>query len=127
MTAGEALERAERLRPGSRVSAETRQQWLREVDGLLRRKGFDRSATHAYDAVGADVNWDEGVQDEVVLLAPAPFDALYPHYLCACIDAALGENDRAAGEQARYNALAGELLIWLRQQYPPKGGAQWRW
>ncbi len=37
MTVGEAMERAEELRPGSRVAARTRQRWLCEVDGMLRR------------------------------------------------------------------------------------------
>ena len=32
MTVGEAMERAEELRPGSRVAARTRQRWLCEVD-----------------------------------------------------------------------------------------------
>ena len=31
MTVGEAMERAEELRPGSRVAARTRQRWLCEV------------------------------------------------------------------------------------------------
>ena len=38
MTVGEAMERAEELRPGSRVAARTRQRWLCEVDGMLREK-----------------------------------------------------------------------------------------
>ena len=36
MTVGEAMERAEELRPGSRLAARTRQRWLCEVDGMLR-------------------------------------------------------------------------------------------
>ena len=36
MTVGEAMERAEELRPGSRVAARTRQRWLCEEDGMLR-------------------------------------------------------------------------------------------
>lgn len=127
MTVGEALERLEELRPGSRVAAGTRQQWLWELDGLLRQRLFDHSATDEYEDVGADRAWKEGLQDEDILLAPAPFDALYPHYLCAKTDAALGETDRYTGEQARYNALLAELGIWLRQQYPPRRALQWRW
>ena len=40
MTVGEAMERAEELRPGSRVAARTRQRWLCEVDGMLRERFF---------------------------------------------------------------------------------------
>ena len=127
MTVGQALERAEALRPGSRIAPATRQAWLKEADAMLREQFFDRSCPRAYENVGADLAWDDGLQDEDVLLAPAPFDALYPHYLCAMIDAALGETDRYAGEQAQYNGLVAELAAWLRRSCPPKVGAQWRW
>jgi hypothetical protein len=127
MTIGEALERAEQLRPNCRIETETRVQWLREADALLRTKLFDRAAAGAFDAVGADRPWEQPVQDDQTLLAPPPFDALYPHLLCAQMDAALGETDRYAGEQAQYNALYAELAVWLRQNYPPRSRAQWRW
>ena len=94
MTVGQALERAEELRPGSRIARSTRCAWLKEADAMLRQRFFKNSITDAYDNVGADLAWDDGLQDEDVLLAPAPFDALYPHYLCAMTDAALGETDR---------------------------------
>ena len=89
MTIGEALERAEQLRPNCRIETETRLQWLREADALLRTKLFDRAAAGAF--------------------------------------AALGETDRYAGEPAQYNALYAELAVWLRQNYPPRSRAQWRW
>ena len=47
MTIGEALERAEQLRPNCRIETETRLQWLREADALLRTKLFDRTAAGA--------------------------------------------------------------------------------
>ena len=83
MTVGQALERAEELRPGSRIALATRQAWLKEADAMLRERFFKNSITDAYDDVGADLAWDDSLQDDDVLLAPAPFDALYPHYLCA--------------------------------------------
>lgn len=102
MTVGEAMERAEELRPGSRVAARTRQRWLCEVDGMLRERFFRPSSADSREGVGADIAWDNGLRDDDVLLVPPPFDSLYPHYLCAMTDAALGENDRYAGEQAQY-------------------------
>ena len=70
MTIGEALERAEQLRPNCRIETETRVQWLREADALLRTKLFDRTAAGAFDAVGADRPWEQPVQDDQTLLAP---------------------------------------------------------
>ena len=127
MTVGEAMERAEELRPGSRVAARTRQRWLCEVDGMLREKFFRPSSADSREGVGADIAWDNGLRDDDVLLVPPPFDSLYPHYLCAMTDAALGENDRYAGEQAQYNSILAELAAWLRRKNLPARGCSWRW
>ena len=48
------MERAEQLRPNCRIETETRLQWLREADALLRTKLFDRSAA-GYFAGDKDV------------------------------------------------------------------------
>ena len=48
MTIGEALERAEQLRPNCRIATETRLQWPRAADALLRTKLFARAAAGAY-------------------------------------------------------------------------------
>ena len=52
MTVGEAMERAEELRPGSRVAARTRQRWLCEVDGMLRERFFRPSGADNREGVG---------------------------------------------------------------------------
>lgn len=127
MTAGQALEQLEQLRPGCKIPVRTRMQWLREEDAMLRERLFRQSCTHLFDRVGADTAWDDGLQDEDVLLVPEPFDALYAHSLCARADLALGETARCAGEQAQYNAARNELAVWLRQNFVPKSRAHWRW
>lgn len=55
MTVGQALERAEELRPGSRIARATRCAWLKEADAMLRQRFFKNSITDAYDEVGADL------------------------------------------------------------------------
>ena len=128
MTVEQALARARELRPGCKISDETCRRWLCEEDALLRQQLFEKSGADEYAAAGADLAWSgEALPDDTVLLVPVPFDALYPHILCARIDAALGETDRYAGEQAQYNALCAELAVWLRQNYPPRSRVQWRW
>ena len=81
MTVGQALERAEELRPGCKVDSRTRQRWLCEEDGMLRALLFSGCGMRA--GVGADLAWpaEGGLDDAVELLVPVPFDALYPHYL----------------------------------------------
>lgn len=72
MTVGQALERAEELRPGSRVSVHTRQEWLREADGMLRERFFKASDTDAFDTVGADRAWDDGLAGRGCAAGPGP-------------------------------------------------------
>ena len=128
MTVEQALARARELRPGCKISDETCRRWLCEEDALLRQQLFEKSGADEYAAAGADLAWSgETLPDDTVLLVPVPFDALYPHVLCARIDAALGETDRYAGEQAQCNCLLSELAVWLRQKHPPRCRAQWRW
>ena len=128
MTVEQALARARELRPGCKISDETCRRWLCEEDALLRQQLFEKSGADEYAAAGADLAWSgEALPDDTVLLVPVPFDALYPHVLCARIDAALGETDRYAGEQARCSGLLSELAVWLRQKHPLRCRAQWRW
>ena len=128
MTVGEVLRRVQELRPGCKVADETRRRWLCEEDALLRKRYFEKSGADRYAAAGADLAWDgETLPDDAVLLAPVPYDTLYPHGLCARIDAALGEVDRYAGEQAQYNSILSELAVWLRQETPPRCRTQWHW
>ena len=128
MTVEQALARARELRPGCKISDETCRRWLCEEDALLRQQLFEKSGADEYAAAGADLAWSgEALPDDTVLLVPVPFDALYPHVLCARIDAALGETDRYAGEQARCSGLLSELAVWLRQKHPPRCRAQRRW
>lgn len=128
MTVEQALARARELRPGCKISDETCRRWLCEEDALLRQQLFEKSGADEYAAAGADLAWSgEALPDDTVLLVPVPFDALYPHILCARIDAALGETDRYAGEQAQYNSLLAELAAWLRRSYPVRPGSPWRW
>ena len=121
------MERADELRPGCRIPLRTRQRWLCEVDGMLRERFFRPSGADSREGVGADIAWEDGLRDEEVLLVPAPFDSLYPHYLCAMIDAALGEGERYASEQAQYNSILAEMAAWLRRQTRPAKGSRWRW
>lgn len=126
MNVGEAIACLDELRPGNRVRLATKYRWLREVDGMLRQRFFRRSGA-SWENAGADLAPEEDLPDETELLAPAPFDALYPHYLCAMTDAALGETDRYSGEQAQYNSILSEMAVWLRREYSSDKRVQWRW
>ncbi len=127
MTAGEAIGQARAMRPGCGMEEERRKDWLLREDGEIRARiigpgGADKD----FAEVGADRLGADGLADSAVLLAPFPFDGMYPHYLCAMMDAALGENERYAGEMTRCNALLGEFAAWLRRsRRPPARQGSW--
>ena len=117
MTAGEAIRQAGAMRPGCEMDEETMKNWLRRQDGEIRVRLVEAAGAKGFDDVGADLLWDGQLADGAQLLVPFPFDGVYPHYLCAMIDAALGENDRYSGEMTRYNSVLGEFAVWLRRSF----------
>lgn len=120
MTVEQAIRAADGMRPNNPYAPETKYRWLRECDALIRSQVVDRSCTGDYENRGADraAEFDE-LEETTELLAPAPYDALYPHYLCGQMDAALGEADRAANELAQYNSLLSGFAAWMRRTYMP--------
>lgn len=119
MTAGEAIGQARAQRPGCETGEETMKEWLRRQDGEVRTRLIQAAGAEGFDGVGADLLWADGLADSAELLLPFPFDGAYPHYLCAMMDAALGENDRYSGEMNRFNAVLGEFAVWLRRSFRP--------
>lgn len=80
MTVREALDRAAELRPGCKLSDETRRRWLCEEDAMLRKLYFEKSGAAGYEKVGADAAWSGStLPDSTELLVPVPYDTLYPH------------------------------------------------
>ena len=127
MTAGQATEQAEALRPGNDFSDELKQNWLRQCDARLRSSIVERSSTEDFDAVGADVNWQDGLAYDTQLLAPEQFSPLYVHWICAQIDLALGETARATNELQMYSDYVQEFAAWMRRKHAPAASRQWNY
>ena len=114
MTAGQAIEQADELRPNNQFTDSLKQSWLHQCDARMRTSIVQRSRTADFDAVGADVNWNEGLEYETVRL-------------CAQMDLALGETARAMNELQVYSDYLQEFAVWMRKRYAPAAGAQWRY
>mgnify|MGYP007030794761 FL=1 len=127
MTAGQAMEQADGMRPNNEFSDTPKQNWLRQCDSRMRGSVVERSQTGDFDGVGADVSWNEGLEYETELLAPEQFSPLYVHWLCAQMDLALGETARAMNELQVYSDYLQEFAVWMRKRYAPAAGAQWRY
>lgn len=127
MTAGQAMEQADGMRPNNEFSDTLKQNWLRQCDSRLRGSVVERSRTGDFDGVGADVSWNDELEYDTKLLAPEQFSPLYVHWLCAQMDLALGEVARAANEMQLYSDYVQEFAAWMRRRYAPAGGVQWRY
>lgn len=127
MTAGQAMEQADEMRPNNEFSDSLKQNWLRQCDSRLRGSVVERSETVDFDDVGADTAWAEGLAYDTELLAPEQFAPLYVHWLCAQMDLALGEVAREANEMQLYSDYVQEFAAWMRRRYAPAGGVQWRY
>lgn len=127
MTAGQAIEQADEMRPNNEFSDTLKQNWLRQCDARLRSSVVQRSTCNDFDAVGADKAWADGLTYDTELLAPEEFGPLYPHWLCAQMDLALGETALATNELQMYSDYVQEFAAWMRRKYPPAGGVQWRY
>ena len=68
--------------------------------------------------------WAEGLEYDTPLLADNAAEALYPHWLAAQMDLALGETARAANELQLYTSYVQEFAAWVRRNYMPVGGGR---
>lgn len=125
MTAGEAIKMADERRPNNSFSDEMKQLWLRQADSGLRRSVVERGDTGGdFEGRGADILWEEGLEYDTPLLADGAAEALYPHWLAAQMDLALGETARAANELQLYTSYVQEFAAWVRRNYMPVGGGR---
>ena len=86
---------------------------------------MERSDTGGgFEGRGADILWEEGLEYDTPLLADGAAEALYPHWLAAQMDLALGETARAANELQLYTSYVQEFAAWVRRNYMPVGGGK---
>ena len=125
MTVGKAIETADKLRANNNFDRELKLLWLRQADSGLRRSVVERSDTGSdFEGRGADILWEEGLEYDTPLLADNAAEALYPHWLAAQMDLALGETARAANELQLYTSYVQEFAAWVRRNYMPVGGGR---
>ena len=92
MTAGQVLAQVDALLPDSYPGEQTRR-WLRQAEGFVLEE-----VVRAHEG-GEEAELPDELADAAPLLAPAPYDGLYRHYVEAQIH-------YCNGEMARYNSAA---------------------
>lgn len=123
MTAGQAIEMLDMLRPDNEFRDELKQEWLRQCDARIRAEVAGASEC----GEGADICWLDGLEYDAPLLLPEAYSAAYPHWLCAQVDLALGETARATNEMQLFNDLVQSFAVWMKRRHRPAGGKQFRW
>ena len=92
------------------VSFEQKKRWLCEAEAWVMR---DIMLADVPEALYADAEGDE------VLLAPLPFDALYPAYLDAQLYYVYREFSEYAAAAERFDRLFAEYAGWYAEKYHP--------
>jgi hypothetical protein len=81
MTVSEAINEINTLKPNS-YGDEEKTRWLERLDGQIRREILDTHFPNDGESIPAEGDYDGDTE----LLALAPYDELYVHYLAAQID-----------------------------------------
>ena len=122
MTAGELIAQVDRLRH-NQYCAEEKLQWLRRLDGQIRR---ELDGTH--EPQGAQPNGaDEPYTEDTVLRVGFPYDTeLYTAYLFSQIDLHNGEIGKYNQSLALFQSAWRSLADHLNRTRRPCGAAAWR-
>lgn len=112
MTVNEVLDTIDEIQPTS-ISREMQTSWLRQLDMELYQNVI---ATHE----GAeDMAPSAGMDETSELLVPAPYDAIYVHWLQSRIDYTLGEYGRYNNSNAMFEADRTAFANWYNRTHMP--------
>ena len=110
----EAIESADELRPGNRVSNDTKRRWLYALDLKVYNEVF---VTH--EGNEAEIPTDYLTTTDTELLIPEIDSEVYVWYLISQIDSATGESDRYNTSAERFNSLYNEFTKRYNREHTP--------
>ncbi len=123
MTVIEAITLVDRLRP-NRFTAAEKYRWLSDIDGLICRELIE---THGDSPLkGPFEGYTEGLDDNAVLIAPFPYDALYRWYLESQIDLCNGEITRYNNSRNLFNHAYLTYTDWYNRTHMPVQAGNFR-
>lgn len=110
----EAIESANELRPGNRISDDVKRQWLRSLDLKIYNEIY---ATHTPNDATSPDGYEEIYDTE--LLVPDIDAELYVWYIVSQIDAATGETERYNMSAERFSLLYKEFSARYNREHTP--------
>ena len=123
MKVSQAIDRTDRLKPNSFAYAD-KLVWLSQLDGTIQRELIDR---HEGGTAADFVPYTENTDPDRVLLAEAPYDEMYIHYLSAQIDYANGEFERFNNANRLFEAAYSAFRNAYNCAHPAKGSRKNYW
>lgn len=110
----EAIESANELRPGNRISDDVKRRWLYSLDLKIYNEIY---STHTPNEVLVPQSYMSVTDAE--LLIPDIDSEVYVWYLVSQIDAASGESDRYNMSVERFNSLYKEFSARYNREHTP--------
>ena len=115
MTVAEAIRLVDGLKPNM-YTLEQKVGWLNTLDGMLFR---DVILTHEHEAGAQFTPYDHRGDLRDTLIAPAPYDQVYTHWLASQIDLNNGEIEKYNENSALYNMALDTFTAWYNRYHMP--------
>ncbi len=120
MTIREAISEIDNLKPNM-YGYPDKIRWLSRLDGRIQQEILD---THDYNEGEEDPEFSgytPDTEDDTELLAPAPYDEIYVHWLAAQIDYANREFDSFNSSNAMFESVFTAFRNAYNRTHMPKG------
>lgn len=117
MTITEAISKTD-AKKRNVISEDEKVEWLSELDSRVFVELYE---THENAPITEIPKYDSTTERERDLIIPHPYEALYPLWLEAKIDYAVGDTARYLNSYAMFNSLYTEFARWYHRKNKPKG------
>ncbi len=117
MKIGQLLSTIDKIKPNT-IESEDKFEWINEIEGLIYNNIFAKAADTSFNFTPYDFEKDQDTD----ILVPAPYEAMYIHYLSAKIDFWEGDINSYNNNMSLYNELYDNFAAFYRRNNMPKGG-----
>lgn len=117
MTIAEVIQAVDSQKPNNYSETE-KKRWLSTLDGVLKAEVID---THEGDTEIVFNGYDENTTLDTELLAKAPYDNIYTHWLTAQIDLTNGEYGKYNNNITVFNTAYQSFINAYNRTNKPKG------
>ncbi len=111
MRVREAIENADRIRPGA-YSEDIKRKWVCDMEKRIYNEIFS-----VYKNEGESFTDLDNITDETELFLPSPYDEIYILYICSMTDFYNGEYQRYNNDTALLTALYSDFCVFYNRNH----------